>query len=178
MWFLAHRVSKAIPESQENPDSLAHWDPVAPLDFLANLEMMVRLANQANLVSVGLLDLREHVASLEHLACPASRDTEAIQVLMELRESMALLALKASLDPLVRTAPPDLWVPGVCLAREVVQDPPDLLVLVEMMVCPVPLVPLAPSAPLELLASLDLLDLRHARSSASGLSPGGSARFS
>ncbi|KAK0146918.1 Collagen alpha-1(II) chain [Merluccius polli] len=105
----------------------AHWVPVAPLDLLANLEMMVRLANQVNLVNVDLLDLR------------------VIQVLTDRRESMALLALRASLVHLVRTAHPDLWDPGVCLVREVVQDPLDLL---------------APSAPLEPPASLDLLALR------------------
>lgn len=133
---------------------------MAPLDLLANLEMMVRLANQVNLVNVDLLDLRERVASPERLACPASRDTEAIQVWTEQRERMALLALRARAVPLVRMAHLDLWDPAVCLAREVVQDPLDLLVLVETMVCPVLLVPLAPSAPLELLASLDLLVLR------------------
>jgi len=130
---------------------------VVPLGLLENPEMMVRLVSLASLVSVDQLDLRELVDSQELLACPASRDTEVIQVLMVQRERPELLAPRVSLVLPERMAPTDQWDPVVCLAREAALDLLELLVQEEMMVCPAPLVPLALLVLLELLASLALL---------------------
>lgn len=130
---------------------------MVPLGLLENLEMMVRLESPASLVSVDQLDLRELVDSQELLACPASRDTEVIQVLTVQRERPELLEPRVSLVLLERMAPTDQWDLVVCLAREAALDLLDLLEQEEMTVCLVLLVPLAPWVPPELLASLALL---------------------
>lgn len=129
-------------------------------DPLENLEMMVRLVSQVKVVSVDPPDPRELVDSQELLVFLESRDTEAILVWTEPKESQEQQELRESPVPLVRMAPLDPWDLAVSLVREDVPVPLELLVLVEMMVCPVLLVPLVPSVLLELLASLDLQVLR------------------
>jgi len=130
---------------------------VVPLDLLGNPEMMVRLVSLASLVSVDQLDLRELVDSQELLACPVSRDTEVILVLMAQRERLELLVPRVSLVLPERMAPTDQWDLVVCLAREAALDLLELPVQEEMMVCPALLVPQALLVLLELLASLALL---------------------
>jgi len=129
------------------------WDLVALLDLLANLEMMVKLANLANLASVDPLALRELVDSQGLLVYLASRDTEVTLVWTEPRERPELQEARERAVLLVRMAPLDPWDPVVCLVREDVLEHLELLVLVEMMVCPALLVPLAPLVLLELLVS-------------------------
>lgn len=129
---------------------------MAPLDLLENPEMMVKLANLANQASADPPDLRELVDSQELLACPASKDTEGIQVLMVQRERPELLGPRVSLVLPERLVLLDQWALVVCLVREAVLDPAVPRVLVETTVCPVLPVLLAPSAPQELQASLAL----------------------
>lgn len=157
---LAHKVSKVTPERLASLVLLAQWDPVAPLDPLANQEVMVRLANLERLVSVDLLGLRELVDSLELLVFPESRVTEVTLVWMELRERVVLQEPRVRLALPERMEPLDQWVHVVCLAREAVLDHLDLLVPVVTMACPVPLVPLGPLVLLVLPVSQDLQVLR------------------
>lgn len=137
MDHLDPKVSKETQEKLVNPDSLAQWGLVAPLDPLENPAMTVKLENLVNLATVGLLGLRGLVDSLELLVFPASKDTEVIQVLMVQRESLELLEQRERLELPVRAVPLDQWALVVCLAREDVRDPVELLVLVEMMAWPV-----------------------------------------
>lgn len=127
---------------------------MAPLDLLENLEMMVKLANLENQVSVDLRDLRELVDSRELLVCLASRGTEVIRGVTVQRGRLELLVLRVNLVLLERAALPDQWDLVVCLVREDVLEPVELLELVEMMAWPVLLVHLAPLDPPELQASL------------------------
>lgn len=106
---------------------------MAPLDLLENLEMMVKLANLENQVSVDLRDLRELVDSRELLVCLASRGTEVIQGVTVQRERLELLVLRVNLVLLERAALRDQWDLVVCLVREDVLEPVELLELVEMM---------------------------------------------
>lgn len=140
MDLLAHKVSKVTQEKLESPDNLVRWVPAAPRDPLENLEMMVKLEKLVNLETVDLLDLRGLEDSPELQVCPESRDTEVIQVSTVPRESPELSVLRERLVLLERVELLDLWAPEVCLEREVVLDPVESLVLVEMMACPVPLV--------------------------------------
>lgn len=126
-------------------------------DLLANLERTVRLANLVRAVSGDLLDLREPVDSPGLLVCLASKGTEDTQVSTVPRGRVEPLVPRVSLVPLVRTELQDQWDPVGCPVREDVPDPLDLLVLVEMMVCPALLVLLARLVPLVLQASLALL---------------------
>lgn len=128
---------------QESLEHLDLWVPVALLDPLENLEMMVRLESLANRVSVDLLDPRGLVDFQELLAYLESRVTEVIQVLMVQRERLELLGLRVNLVPREKTALLAPWDLVVCLAREAVLDPVASLVPVVMTACLVPLVPQA-----------------------------------
>lgn len=108
---------------------------MAPLDHLENPEMTVKLESLESLVTVDLLGLRGLVDSLELLVFRASKDTEVIQVLMVQRERLEPLEQRERLVLLVRVVPLDQWALVVCLVKEDVLDPVELLVLVEMMVC-------------------------------------------
>lgn len=113
--------------------------------------------NLGNQVTVDPLDLRELGVSQELLVYRASRDIEAIQVVTVLREKLVLLVLRVRLVLPERAALLDRWDHVVCLGREDVPDPLELLVREEMMACLVLLVLQGLLVQLELRASLDLL---------------------
>ncbi|KAG5838991.1 hypothetical protein ANANG_G00229620 [Anguilla anguilla] len=144
---LVHKVSKATPGRPENLAQLAPSAPAAHPDPLEKQEMMVKLESQVKAESEDHLGLRVHAVSPGHPDFLGSRDTGATQVWMDRRESLELQELRVRQVLPVRTAPPDQWVHEVCLVREVVLEPQEPLVLVEMMVW------------LALLVLPDLLDL-------------------
>jgi len=151
----AHKVSKVTPERLESLAQLALWDPADPPDPLVNQEVMVRQASPARQENEAPLDLRVLVDSLEPPDSPGSRVTGVTPDWTAPRERAEPLEPRARLVHLVRTELPDPWDLVVCLAREDVLDPLELLVPVVMMACLVPLVPLGPLVPLELPASQD-----------------------
>lgn len=158
--LLDPKVSLATLVSLESPEHLVPWVPAVQLAPLERTEMMVSLESLAVPVSAAPLALREAVDSPEPLDFLASRDTEALAVWMERRETVALLDQRERLVSLEKMVLPEQWAPGVSLVREAVLGLLDLLVLVVMMVTLVPLVLLAPLAPLGPLASPEVLDLR------------------
>ncbi|KAA0708108.1 Collagen alpha-1(II) chain [Triplophysa tibetana] len=148
MELLAHKDFRGTPERPESPDQPAQWVPVAPPVPQENLEMMGKQVNLVKVVNVDLLDLR------------------VIQVLMVLKENLELLELKVKLAHPERAGLLDQWVHAVCLVNGDVQDPQELLALVEMMVWPVPLVlrvKQVPLVPVDLREHKDLVESRASR---------------
>ncbi|KAJ8264823.1 hypothetical protein COCON_G00139220 [Conger conger] len=132
--LLAPKVSKATPASLENPAEQAPSAPVAPQDPPAKQEKMVKLESQAKVESVEHLGLRALAGSLGRRDFLGSRDTGDTQVWMERRAKQELQEPRVKEVLPERTVPLDQWAHEVCLVREVVQEPLELLVLVETMV--------------------------------------------
>lgn len=107
---------------------------MAPPEHLENPAMTVNLENLVKLATVDPQGLRGLVDSLELLVFPVSKDTEVIQVLMGQRARLELSDQRERRELLGRAAPLDQWALVVCLVREDVLDPAELLVRVETMV--------------------------------------------
>lgn len=124
---------------------------------------MERMVNQEGLdalVSEELMALRVHEVSLELQDCPEPKALVVSMVLTVQRERLAQLVQGVKLVDLEVLVALDPWVLEVCQAREVVLDPLDLLVVVEMMEQLDLLELLAPPVPLDLLGFLEAKDQR------------------
>lgn len=155
MELLAHKDFKATLEKPESPDHPAQWVLVVPRVPQENQERMGKQANLGKLGNVDLLGLRELVDSQEHRVYLESRDTEVIQVLMVLKESLEPLGLKVRPGLLEKVALLDQWAHVVYLVNGGVLDHPELLVLVGMMARPALLVLRVQSVRLALPVSQD-----------------------